>query len=270
MKHLGLCCAAMLTIAMPLTAQTPLPASAPANQNRLDTLLKAWEERMTSLDSLATRTTRNDTHPLTKKVTTFVGEAAFLKPDMARIDLTHQDDVGKKDAEKTNFERIYCNGQHIYEYSPREKLIIIHDMPKNNPATDNMILSFLKGMKAANAKQRFGIVLTKETEWYAYLMITPQNAADKQEFSSAQLTIWVKNPNPQGKPNLAMMPARLWYRQPTGKEVTYMFEDMQPNAALNKASFVPTRIPGYEVKTAQALEPAPVPTPKATVREQKP
>ena len=268
MRHIGPTLTALFLLALPVSAQAP-PISQP-NPERLDQLLKAWEQRMTSVESLSTKCSRTENHPLTKKATTFVGEAAFMKPNLARLDLTHQDEVGKKDAEKTNFERMFCNGQHLYEYSPKEKLIVIHDIPKNDPASDNMILAFLRGMKADDAKKRFAMSLTKETEWYAYLMISPKSESDKQEFTAAQLTIWIKNPNPVGQPNVTMMPCRLWYRQPNGKEVTYMFSDLQPNGKVDKDSFVPRQIPGYEVKRATALAPVQPMTPPKTVRPQMP
>jgi len=274
MKLSGLALSACLIFAGSTVAQAPVPASGPApTGERLDQLLTAWEKRMAGTESFYTKTSRTETHPLTKKQTTFVGEAAFQKPSMARIDLTHQDEVGKPDAEKTNFERLFCTGQYIYEYSPADKKIIIHEMPKNNPADDNMIMSFLKGMKAANAKARFDMTLSKEDEWYGYLLISPKNAADKAEFTAAQLTIWMKNPNPANKPDLAMMPVRLWYRQPNGKEVTYTFGDMQPNVNLPKDAFVPRQIAGYKVENAQPavpMSPLVPKTPAPIVREQKP
>ena len=270
MRHPGLTCLAFLVLALPLSAQ-PKSTAPPATSERLDLLLTAWEQRMTNVENFSTKLTRTETHPLTKKATTFVGEAAFMKPNLARIDLTHQDEVGKKDTEKTNFERMYCNGQFIFEYSPREKLIVVHDIPKNDPTADNMILAFLRSMKVEVARKRFEMALTKEDAWYAYIYISPKTDADKQEFSAAQLTVWIKNPNPQNQPNIAMLPAGLWYRQPNGKEVTYLFSDMQPNGKLDKDSFVPRQITGYEVKKASSLKPAVAPKNlKPTARPQMP
>lgn len=270
MRPFGLACTALFFLAPIAAAQPPAAPAAPGPE-RLDQLLKAWEQRMSGVESFSTKTTRTETHPLTKKTTTFVGEAAFMKAlgkdgkmeNLARVDLTHQDEVGRKDAEKTNFERMFCNDKYIYEYSPKDKLIIIHDIPKDAVA-DNLILAFLRGMKADDAKKRFALSLTKETEWYAYVYIQPKSEADKAEFASAQLTIFVKNPNAANAPNLAMMPCRLWYRQPNGKEVTYLFSDMQPNGKIDRDSFVPRQIPGYEVKKASAaVSPAPKgPAPK--------
>jgi TIGR03009 family protein len=211
--------------------------------------------------------TRTDVSPITRKPTTFVGEAAFMKPNMARIDLTHQDEVGKKDSEKTNFERLICNGQNIFEYVPKDKLIVVHDMPNNNAVDDNLILSFMKGMKVAAAKQRFTFVLTKETEWYSYVTIAPKTEADRQEFAMAQLTIWAKSPYPQG-PDVSMLPVRVWYKQPNGKEVTYTFDNMRPNANLNRSSFAPMGIEGYTVKKAAAPAVANNPKPP-TIRNQQ-
>jgi len=269
MRQLSLAIAAFLTIAVPVSAQNPTPMQ--PSPERLDTLLKAWEQRMGGVENFAAKCNRTEVHPLTKKQTTFIGDAAFMKPNMARIDMTHQDEVGKRESEKMNFEKMICNGQYIYEYSPKDKLIIIHDVPKNDPTADNMILAFLRGMKADDAKKRFTMSLSKETEWYAYLYIQPKTDADKQEFSAAQLTIWVKNPNPQGQPNLTMLPCRLWYRQPNGKEVTYLFSEMVPNGKLDKDAFVPRKIEGYEVKrAADAAAPPMNPPKKPVVRPQNP
>jgi TIGR03009 family protein len=272
MRFIGLTCTAFLLFALPAFAQNPATPTPPSPE-RLDALLKAWEKRMTNIDSFSTKITRTELHALTKKPTTFVGDAAFMKPNLAKLDLTHQDEVGKKEAEKTNFERIYCNGQFIYEYIPKDKLIVIHDIPKNDPTADNLILAFLRGMKAEDAQKRFGMALTKETEWYAYLLISPKSDADKREFTAAQLVIWNKSPNPQGQPDTSMMPCRLWYRQPNGMEVTYDFSGMQPNAKLDKDAFVPRQLPGFKVEKASALmaPKEPTPMPKApTIRPQTP
>jgi TIGR03009 family protein len=277
MRRFGLTCTACLILAIPATAQPTNPPAAMPSPERLDALLKSWEQRMAGVESFSTKATRTTLHAVTKKATTFVGDAAFMKSrdkdgkvqQLARVDLTHQDDLGKKDAEKTNFERMFCNGKYIYEYSPKDKLIILHDMPKGDALADNLILAFLRGMKSEDAKKRFALTLTKETEWYGYIYIQPKSDADKQEFSAAQLTIFIKNPNAADKPNLAMMPCRLWYRQPNGTEVTYLFSDIQPNGKLSEDSFVPRQIPGYQVKMANAIAASPEPKPK-TVRPQMP
>jgi TIGR03009 family protein len=263
MRHFGLACLAFFLVTVSLSAQNPTPApSGQPPEGRLDLLLNAWEKRMSTVDQFSTKITRTNVHALTKKSSIYMGEAAFMKPDMARIDMTPQDEVGKKDNEKTNFERMLFNGKYLYEYSAQDKKIIIHDVPKVDPANENVLLAFLRGMKADDAKRRFNITLTKESEWYAYIYITPKNKADQQEFVAAQLTIFVKNPNPGNAPNLVMMPCRLWYRLANGNEITYMFSDMQPNGNVRKESFVPTQVPGFTVERAQQPAVPPPATPQ--------
>jgi TIGR03009 family protein len=276
MRTFGLTCSALFMIVLPLPAQTP-PPPPPAQPapGRLDQLLNDWEVRMRNIDTFSTRVTRTETHPLTKRATTYVGEAAFMKPNMARIDLTPQDELGKKDSDKTNFERLICNGKNLFEYVPKEKAIFMHELPKGDKSVDeNVILSFLKGMTAVAAKQRFSVILQKETEWYSYLMILPKTDADRQEFKAAQLTIWAKNPNRQGQPDISLLPCRFWYKAPNDKEMTYLFEDMRPNVNLARDIFAPTRIQGWpEDQLKLAAKPSgapPTPTPKPIVREQTP
>jgi TIGR03009 family protein len=271
MRTFRLTCSAIFIISLPLAAQTPPPAAPaqPQSPQRLDELLKACEARMASIDSISVRVTRTELHPLTKNKTTYVGEAAFLKPNMARIDLTHQDEVKKKDADKTNFERLICDGQRIYEYVPKEKMIIVHEMPKGgNLGDDNLILGFLKGLKAVAAKQRFDLVLAKEDEWYSYVKITPKTDGDRQDFTTSRLVVCRKNPNIEGEGDPTMLPRQISYTAPNGREVVYDFDKIQPNAKLTKETFAPVEIEGYKRKTASTGPTVPsLAAPKLTGRE---
>ena len=69
-----------------LTAAEPDPKD-------LDSVLKAVEERMKGIDNFRAGCTRTVIHPLTKKAETFSGEIIWQRPDRARIDLTHADEV---------------------------------------------------------------------------------------------------------------------------------------------------------------------------------
>jgi len=252
-------------------AQDPPPTTPVApSQERIDELLKAWEKRTAGVDSLMTAVTRTDIDPLTKKETIYVGQIAIMKPNLLRFDLTHEDEVGKKDSEKTRLERLYFDSKHIYEFVSNEKLILVHErISKEKAATldkfirdlrfafENISVNFpvfavLRGMKADDVKKRFNLVLQEpkdsNAKWYAYLMIVPKTEDDKQKFVAAQLTLWLKNPNAQGEPDLTMTPARFWYRKVNGAEVTYLFKNMQPNAKLKPADFTPGDVEGYQRK----------------------
>ena len=214
---------------------------------------------MLTLESFYTRCTRTDKDALTKRETILEGEAMFMRPNLAKIELTNK-------ANKQDFERIFFKEKHIFNYLPREKVVMVHEIPPSKPNEENVILSFLRGMKPADAKKRFAMSLQKENEYYAYILISPKAAADQQDFVQAQLAVWIKNP-PNQKPNIEFMPSRFWYREPNKKEVTYLFTDIVPNAELDKAKFSPTKPQDWEVKYANAPQPK-GPQPAPIIRNQ--
>ncbi len=255
----------LLSVASPVRAQTP-------TSQDLDSLLNKWEARMSKMQTFRSKCDRIDLDPLRRKPVRYSGEVAFKKPGMARLDLTEESEVKLPDDKKTKFERMFCSQKHFIEYNPIDKLIIVRELPKNESMDDSMVLSLLKGMKAEDAKKRFGLTLTKKDDYYAYIYITPKLDADRKDFGAAQLVLWVKNPNPATKPNCEMMPCRLWYKDVSGKEVTYNFTETEPDINLPADYFAARQIPGYQVKhIQQAKTPAAnPPKPPSTVRQQNP
>ncbi len=255
----------------PQPAQPAQPPAPTAEDKRLDAILQDWSQRMSTIQNFYSKCVRTDKDPVTKKETILEGEVMFMRPkkdgdgpNLAKYELVSKANPG-------DFEKYIFKEKHVFQYLPHEKLVMVHEMPQNNPANENYLISFLKGMKPSDAKKRYNIVLQKENEYYAYVLITPKYDADKQEFVQAQLAIWLKSP-PNQTANVAMMPARFWYREPNKKEVTYLFSDMIPNAELDKSRFVPTKPQGWEVKYANASPPAnpATPPPPPIVRPMKP
>ncbi len=246
----------------PQPAAPPKPAANEADQaKRLDEILKGWSARTLALKSFSATCTRTDKDPLTKKETVFQGEILFQRPNLVKIELVNK-------ANKEDFEKIFFKEKYLFNYVPKEKLVMVHELPPTNPIEENMILSILRGMKPEDAKKRFTMSLQKEkkeNEPYAYILISPKTAADQQDLVQAQLAIWIKKPPDQ--PNIEFMPARFWYREPNKKEVTYLFTDIVPNAELAKAKFVPTKPQGWEVKYANAPQPK-GPQPAPIIRNQ--
>ena len=167
-------------------------------------------------------------------------------------------------ANKEDFEKIFFREKYLFNYVPREKVVMVHEISELNWLNDNLTVSILRGMKPEEARKRFTLSLHKENEYYAYILISPKADSDRQNLVQAQLAIWIKNP-PKQKPNIMFMPVRLWYREPNKKEVTYLFTDIVPNAALPPAKFVPITPQGWELKhinVPNALQPkAPQPAP---------
>jgi len=262
MKLLILTASALLLLSPPLIAQNPSSATpAGSSPERLDELLKAWEKRMAGVDNLVADVTCIETHALTKKKTIYAGQVAFMRPNLLRIDLTREDEVGKKDVEKTSLQRIYFDKARFYIFDPAGKRIEIRDrVVKKKVASDfrtffgslenSLVVTALRGTKADDVKKRFELVLQepkdpKSSQWYAYVMFIPKSDKDKQDFTAAQITFWLKNPNPEGESDLTATPVRLWYKSPNGKETAYILENLKLNAKLKADDFTPGDVEGY-------------------------
>lgn len=237
MRWLGWTCAGLVSLSAAAWCQAPanptppaVPTASPETQ-RLDQLLAAWEQRMKSIESLVVECSRAEFDKTYNSTELFVGTARYLKPNLARLDL-------QKKSDPNYFEKYVCNGQHLYEYRLKQKMVRVHELPKNsNGISDDTFLSFLFGMKAEDAKRRYELRLVKEDQWWIYVEILPRYTADKQEFSKAQMVLYAA---PQ---QLAMLPRRLWFQHPNGSEITWEFPKVEPNARLNRQEFVPPQPP---------------------------
>ena len=67
---------------------------------RLDQILSAWEARSSKIVSFRTKCRRTVVNPLNHQKTVFLGELAFLKPDMVRMEFYREDEAEKKDAKR--------------------------------------------------------------------------------------------------------------------------------------------------------------------------
>ena len=161
-----------------------------------------------------------------------------MKPNLFHLALTHEDEVNKPEADRSNFERFDCDGKYLYVFSPKDKLVNIHHATKGDEG--NLLVDLLKGMKPDDLQKRFGVTLVKEDENFAYLRLSSKSDADRQDFTTADFVIRLKNF--KGEPDLIMIPVLLRYTQPNGKIVTYTLGGIQPNPQMKKESFTP-RLP---------------------------
>jgi TIGR03009 family protein len=249
MRTFGLTFAVLFVAAFSSLAQNaPAP---PMSQESVDQVLEKWQKRMLGLDSFTAEVTLTETQPLTQKKTSYMGKLAFKQPNLAFIDLTHADEVGKKDAEKTDFRRIYCDGKSIFTYSPAQKLLFQHTLPQ--AADDNMVLAFLRGLPAEKIRKHFDVTATypKDNDWYVNLDFKPKLAADKQDFDFARVALRIKNAEAETS-DQRMLPSMLWYREPNGKVLDYRLTKIQPNVRLDADTFKPRLIEGYKEVPASA------------------
>src|SRR5947209_2551335 len=162
--------------------QTPAaPALDPAN-NRLDTLLLQWESKMKSIETLSARLVRVQEEKVFGSRETFEGQAKYMKPNLAILDLHRQD--------KPNVtEKYICTGPYLYEFNQAQREVRYHELPPPKPGqvADDNFLSFLFGMKAEEARRRYDLKLAGEDAHYFYIEVLPRFPADKADFQKAQM-----------------------------------------------------------------------------------
>jgi TIGR03009 family protein len=235
---------------------------------------------MRSLENLNADCVRTDKDKTFNTSETFRGYARFMKPNLAAMKL---DRVGGVPA--TDFELYVSNGQKLYEYRPKQKLVRTHDIPKDQKGglTDDTLLGFLFGMEAQAAKKRYGLKLAKEDDgWWVYVDVIPKEPRDKQEFSRAQMILfgpkW-QGQEAQGRKGQAYLPTRLWFESNNGNEIVWEFPKVDVNIKLEAVHFAPPPAPkDWQVvdtskesaapkQPAQPVQQQPPPT---TARPQKP
>src|SRR5262249_18312291 len=112
-----------------------------------------------------------------------------------------------------------------------QQKVNVQPLPDNKAGEggDNF-LTFLFGMKAADAKVRYDLKLSKEDQYYFYVDVLPKNDADKADFQRAQLVLNKTN----------YVPRRLWLEQPNKDTVMWDLPKVEVHVPLKKEDFTPT------------------------------
>jgi TIGR03009 family protein len=216
-----------LTLMAALLAASTLKAQQTAQPvPDLDRILRSWEGAMKEVKSLSARLSRRTYDKSFDSTEEFVGTAKYMKPNLARLDLS-------KKNKPADYERYICTGTFFYVYARQEKKIRVYELPKNSKGqiSDENLLSFMFGMKAAEAKRRYDLQMQPARpidKWYYYVLIKPKTAADKKDFTKARLVL----------NRTTFMPRQLWFQQPTGNTVTWDFPTIKVGADLNGRSIL--------------------------------
>jgi TIGR03009 family protein len=217
------------------------PAPQPPADPALDAVLAKWENAMMAVNSFHIDLSRTNLDKAYGTVEKFEGAARFQKPNKALLYLASKTNAN-------NFEKFVINGLTLYEWAPSVKKVRIHQLPppKNGQMADNNFLSFIAGMKAADAKQRYAMKMMPPPAgdtYYSYIEILPRDPTDRQDFSRARLVLTISTG----------LPRQLWFQQPNGNEVTWDFNDVKANIQLPAVDFErPTALPpGWELQAVQ-------------------
>jgi TIGR03009 family protein len=227
--------AALLTALSAGAQQTAPPPPPPAAAAKLDEYLRRWEQEMSKVETLGVELNRIDKDKTFERTNKFTGRAYYMKngkgPTAQNLAMLEMRPAGKTEVA----EKVICTGTFMYVYAPAQKEIRVYEMDKPKPGqvADDNALSFLLGMKAAEAKRRYDLKLAKEDQFYIYVDVAPRTPADKAEFQRARLVL---NKD-------SFLPRQLWFETPNNSEVTWDIPRAQAGVALKRDTFDAPRAP---------------------------
>lgn len=227
--------------AVPGQPVQPLPPAAPPAakaDDKLDAHLAEWEKKMADVTNVYTAITLKRTDVVFKKDTNLSGAVLCMKPNYASLRL---DNVADQAKEKTDFEHYICDSKSLFVYEGQKKTVTEIKIPQNQGQVDNLMLNFLSGMKAKDAKERFDIKLFKADEHYIYLDIKPLRPADQREFKQLKLALYGPG---QATAKVAYLPAQVYMIKPNDDTELWKFS----NHHLNMADVGPDKFKYIEVK----------------------
>jgi TIGR03009 family protein len=216
--------------------QPPANPAAPGVDPRLEAVLGYWEKAMLNVQTLSAEVKRTKLDKTFQTTELFEGTAQFMRGGAGQTSRAALE-MFKKNQPQV-FEKYLCTGNFLYEWSPPNKVIRIHELPapKAGQISEDSFLSFLFGMKAEEAKLRYHMAYVPppvNDKYYQYLSIRAKTPADKADFTEARLTLFASN----------YLPRQLWFLQPNGDEVTWDFPRVTTPANLTATSFGHPQLP---------------------------
>ena len=182
---LALLCGATVALGQPAA-----PAGV-TNEQQLDRVLAGWEKAMADLKSFDATCTDHARQEL-QLDRDARGQKLFSRA-VARVSRAGPVCAWPRKTIRLFTRSTFPRGRFCIENSPANKVVYVHDMPKNGQIGDENFLSFLFGMKAKDAKERYLMTWVPDTQhnnkFYHYLPVQPRDPRDKTDFSEARLTL---------------------------------------------------------------------------------
>ena len=237
-------------------AQKAKAAADARARNDMNLLLDEWEKQSAKVKSLQVVFERID-RSVKWGAKVSQGTAILKSPDLACLEFKRAipDADGKPklklnakgqqviDVEKEPYQRVVCTGKEVIQYEWDEKAMYIYplDREARQRALQQGPLPFLFNMKAADAKERYGMTLIPDerTPNEYRIRVTPRQQADMQDFKTAE--IWLSKES--------FLPNRL-VLIPVGDNdlQEFRFTLIAPNKAVDDAFFAFRSIPGWKVE----------------------
>ncbi len=213
----------------------PPAVTAPANNPKLDQYLLRWEQEMKKITTLEAEIARIDKDKSFGSLTKFVGSAKYMKAGSGATTLNLAFLELRQEGKTEIADKVICTGTYLYQFFPPQKEIRAYELPKPKPGqvADDGFLGLLFGMRAEEAKRKFGLTLVKEDAHYIYVDIQPRYPADKSDFNRARLVL---NKD-------SFLPRQLWFEQVNGTEVTWDIPRLRVGTDIPRSVFDAPRVP---------------------------
>lgn len=249
-------CAASLFLAncSPGLCQSPQPGNGaaaptpnPALPTPLDGVLKQWELQMQRIEFLTANLTLVEKDKVFNSAKTSNGTAKYLKSGSPNQPVLLASLEFRKENKVETDRKFLCTGNFLYELDFTQKVVRAFEMPKPKAGqvADDSFLTFIFGMKAEEAKNRYNLNLDKEDQYYSYISITPKLPGDRADFQRAQLVLL----------RATFLPRRLWFEKPNGDETTWDIAVIDTKKPVDRKEFDPPQL-GKDWRWMQASSPA--------------
>jgi TIGR03009 family protein len=221
------------------TAPWPIPPSGNPpdpqglSSNELDGVLRRWHEAMSNLQTASCELKRTTVDKTFQTTEIYEGILHYMKPNLGVVEM-------HKRNEPRTFDKYVLNGNLLYVYSPKEKLIRAFELPLPSNHTDQAesLQSFILGMNLENIKKGYKLKLTKTDQWHVYLEITPRIAADRKAFQKARVVLSAESG----------LPRQLWFLEPNGTEITWDIPIFDNHVKLEPKAFTPSVPEGWRLQ----------------------
>jgi TIGR03009 family protein len=240
----------LLVLGAPAQAPNQAALAAPFDpvNNPLDKMLLQWELSMKKIDTLRASVVQEREDNVLKTRVIYDGEAQYMRPNLFSLELRRRD-------KPAVFQKFVCTGAFLYEYSQQKSEVRLHEIspPQPGKPQDDNILSFLFEIKAAEAKNRYGLKLVKQDQNYVYVEVLPTRPADRQDFQTAYLALT----------QTTLMPRAIKMIEPNGNKLTFDFPVIDVGVRLNRAQFAKPEVPaGWKMVRVPPGDRAPAGTPQ--------
>jgi TIGR03009 family protein len=221
-------------------AKVPDPAEEAAKRAEMEKLLGLWEKQSARLTALDVGFERTDKSPGWNEKIKYQGRAYLQTPNLACLHFQKEEEKAGEKPKLVPHERIVVTGKEVLQYDYETKQIFRFPLDKQDrkKALQEGPLPFLFNMKAAEARQRYGMTLMDQNPKAYLIAIVPHDDYDREVFSKAFIQL----------SKTTFLPDRLMLLSPNGKDTQdYVFSGIKANGEINPQFFQALTIKGWKL-----------------------